>query len=107
MNREVYPAGTPLFLSQRTGDTCIDLVKTPYTVIGYENGKLKVQSALCVFPEVSYFDTLPLRIEEDKTGDILELTWHAKKKRWGTVGRDRDYPYYAYFGSYEYFPYLN
>lgn len=107
MNRIIYPVGTQLFLSQRTGDMCIDLIKIPYTVIGDKGGKLIIQSAKCNFPEECYFDTLPLSIEEDKDGDVVELTWHPKKKMWGTTGGDEDYPYYAYFGKYEYFPYVN
>lgn len=107
MNRVIYPVGTKLFLSQRTGDMCIDMIKTPYTVIGYKNNKLIIQSAKCNFPEECYFDTMPISMEEDKEGDIIELTYHNRKGRWGTEGRDRDYPYYAFFGSWEYFPYLN
>lgn len=107
MNRVTCPIGTKLFLSQRTGDMCIDMIKTPYTVIGIEKGKLIIQSAKCNFPEECYFDTLPLSIEEDKDGEIIELTWHAKREKWGTKGRDSDYPYYAYFGEWKYSPYLN
>lgn len=107
MEKEIQPIGTKLYLSQRTGDYYVDLVKTPYTVVGYLKGKMLIQSAKCNFPENSYWDTLPISIEEDPDGLIIELSWAPKKKRWQIDKYHTGYPEIAYFGSWEYFPYWN
>lgn len=103
-----YPEiGTQLYLQQETGNYYVDMVKWPYTVIDVRNGKVIIQSAKLNFPTPSYYDTLPDSIEEDKEGDILELTYSRKKKMWQIDRYKTGYPSYAYFGKWEYTPYLN
>ena len=51
MATKFYPeVGTKLYLSQRTGNYYVDMVKTPYTVIGVASGKVLVhaQRGQCV-----------------------------------------------------------
>lgn len=106
--QKFYPeVGTPLYLSQRTGDYYVDLVKVPYTVVGINRGRIIIQSANCIFPKNSHFNTLPSYIIPDDEGEILELSWSRKKGMWQNDKYQTGYPYYAYFGKYEYYPYLN
>lgn len=107
MNKKLYDIGTKLYIQQKTGDYFVDMVKYPFTVIGYNSGKLIIQSAKCNFPKKRYYDTLPLSIEEDLDGDILELNWSEKNKWWQYKASKNSYPYIAHFGNYEYQPYLN
>ena len=69
MATKFYPeVGTKLYLSQRTGDYYVDMVKIPYTVIGTVSGKLLVQECQLIFNGPRYFDTLPDEIKEDPNG---------------------------------------
>ena len=106
---KVYPKiGEKLYLSQRTGDYYVDMVKTPYTVVGFFMGKVLVQEAECIFPKPRYYDTLPLEIKANPQGNIIALNWSPKHKTWqyNTISH-AGYPEYAHFGNWEYFPYLN
>lgn len=107
MNKVMYEIGTKLYLSQRTGDYYVDLVKTPYTVIGYTCGKMLIQQAKCNFPSPRYFDTLPESIEEDPDGEIIQLNWAPRKGRWQIDRYHTGYPELAFFGVWDYYPYLN
>ena len=128
LKEKTYPnVGDKLYLRQFTGNDYVDMVKRPYTVIGVSKGKVLVQECELVWPiyhcsndghpdydrkelegkRVAFFDTMPESIIEDKNGRIEELTWHNKRKMWGTPGREADYPEYAIFGEWKYFPYLN
>ena len=51
MNKKLYDIGTKLYIQQKTGNCWVDMVKYPFTVIGYKRGKLIIQSAKCNFPE--------------------------------------------------------
>ena len=106
---EIPPVGTRLYLSQRTGNPWVDMVKKPYTVVRIINDKkIVIQEAKCEFPTPRYYDSLPINIKEDEDGDILELNWAPKKHKWQYKSFPSDsYPYYAYFGRWEYQPYLD
>lgn len=107
MGKQLYEIGTELYIQEKTGDDYVDMVKYPFTVIGCKGGKLIIQSAKCNFPEKRYFDTLPLSIEEDTTGDILLLSWSEKNQWWQYKAYKNSYPFIAHFGEYQYYPYLN
>ena len=121
-----YPeAGTKLYLQQRTGDYFVDMVKTPYTVIGRKGGKLLVQSCKLIAPvyhcvgdsrldrpdlegqRVFFYDTVAESIEPDPDGEVLELSWAPKRGRWQIDRYKTGYPEIANFGKYEHQPYLN
>ena len=103
-----YPSiGTKLYLSQNTGNYYVDKVKHPYTVIGYDHGKIIIQSAKLVFSGPRYYDSIPDRIEEDSNGDILKLNWAPKKCAWQVDQYKTGYPSIAHFGSWEFDPYLD
>lgn len=117
--------GMPLFLKQITGNYWVDMVKHPYTVIDITSTTVVVQEAKCIFPvfhykdsmseyykildgiRVQFYDTLAESIEPDPYGQIKVLTYHKKRNLFGTKGPDANYPQYAFFGKYEYQPYLN
>ena len=104
-----YPeVGTKLYLSQRTGLMYVDMVRTPYTVIGHARGKLLVQECELVFNGIRYFDTLPDEIKANPNGRILELSWAPKKERWQIDKHKTGYPSIAFFGEgWQYYPYLD
>lgn len=123
---KTYPkVGDKLYLSQQTGSYYVDIVKRPYTVIDVTPSKVLIQECKMIPPvyhccgnpnldvpeyegqRVWFYDTVAEKIEEDEFGNIEELTWHAKRERWGTKGRDNDYPYYAFFGEWKHQPYLD
>ena len=107
MEKIIYPIGTKLYLSQRTGDYYVDMVRRPYTVVGYSKGKLLIQQAKCSFPTPCYYDTLPTSIEEDPEGEVLELSWAPKKGIWQIDKYHTGYPEFAFFGEWDFKPYLN
>lgn len=116
--------GDKLYLRRFTGDEYSDLVKFPYTVVAVTRKTISVQACKLIAPvyhccgnpnldrpdlegqRVFFFNTVAETIEPDPDGAIEELTWHSKRKLWGTAGRDDDYPYYAIFGEYVHYPYL-
>lgn len=103
-----YPAiGTQLYLSQRTGNWAVDDVKRPYTVIAVDARHVTIQAAKCNFPTPCYFDTLPTSIEENPEGEILKLNWAPKKHRWQIDKYQTGYPEIAYFGKWEFYPYVD
>lgn len=103
-----YPqVGDKLYLSQRTGRTYVDMVKIPYTVIKVEKKYIYVQSCKLIFNGDVYFDTLPDDIIEDPNGEIKKLTWRPKKEMWAIDEFNTGYPEFAFFGKWEYFPYLD
>ena len=123
---KTYPkVGDKLYLRQFTGDSFVDQVKEAYTVIKVDKSKVVVQSCKYVWPtfhyeegmsdyyrefdgqECRFYDTLPEKILEDNEGVTKELTWHSKRQKWGTKGRESDYPEFAIFGEWRYQPYLN
>lgn len=100
--------GDKLYLSQRTGNMYVDEVKRPYTVIAVSPKHVVVQAAKCIFPTPHYYDTMPISIEADAEGEILELNWATKKHRWQIDKYQTGYPEIAHFTEeYEYFPYLD
>lgn len=121
-----YPeVGTELFLSQRTGNFYVDMVKVPYTVVGQRSGKLLVQECKLIAPvyhctgnpnldrpdlegqRVFFYNTVAERIEPDPKGKILELNWAPKWGRWQIDEYQTGYPQIATFGKYEHQPYLD
>ena len=99
MTNKTYPkVGDHLYLSTLSGDFYGDLVRRPYTVVEVNKGIIKVQKCQLIFNGPRYYNTMADDIKEDKNGKIEELTWK---------GRDRDYPQYAFFGEWDYYPYLN
>jgi len=106
---KVFPkVGDQLYLSQQTGNYWVDMCKVPYTVIGVEKSYILIQEAECIFPSPRYYDTLPIAIREDKTGEILKLSWAPKRGRWQyNTPNHAGYPEYAYFGEWKYQPYLS
>lgn len=106
--RRYYPeVGTPLYLQSRCGDSWVDRVKTPYTVIQVTKRNIFIQSCNLVFKGDRYYDTLPDEILPDSEGEILRLSWAPSKGVWQIDKYHTGYPEYAYFGKYEYAPYLN
>lgn len=123
-----YPKiGTPLYLYQQTGDSWVDEVKTPYTVIGVtiKGHKLLIQECKLIAPvyhcvgnpyldrpdlegqRVFFYDTVAESIEPDPNGQILELNWAPKKGRWQIDRYKTGYPEIAEFGEYKHQPYRN
>lgn len=126
MTKKYYPnVGDQLYLRQFTGSYYIDMVKRPYTVIDVTLTTIKVQECELIAPiyhcegnpyldrpdlegkRVFFYDTVAETIKPDPTGQIEELTWHAKREMWGTKGPDSNYPQYAIFGEYMHSPYLD
>lgn len=99
--------GDKLYLSQRTGNSWIDMVKTPYTVIGVTKTNVFIQACRCIFPTPRYFDTLPTSIEADPNGEIVKLNWAPKRGKWQIDRYQTGYPEFAYFGEWLYQPYLD
>ena len=121
-----YPeVGTPLYLHQYTGDYWVDQCKDPYTVIGQKAGKLLIQSCQLIAPvyhccgnpnldrpelegqRVFFYDTVAESILPDPNGEILELSWAPKKRRWQIDRYKSGYPQVANFGCYMHEPYKN
>lgn len=93
------PIGTKVTISRLTGS------ETPYTVVGYSGGKLRIRRARLVFDGPHYYDSVADRIEEGLPGDPEdELVWKPKSKRWGGKGRYGGYPI---FGRWSHEPYLD
>jgi hypothetical protein len=108
MATKFYPeVGTKLYLSQRTGNYYVDMVKTPYTVIGVSSGKVLVQECQLIFNGPRYYDTLADEIKANPNGQILELNWAPKKARWQIDKYKSGYPSIATFGRWDYQPYLD
>ena len=108
VRQKFYPeVGTKLYLSQRTGDYFVDMVKYPYTVVGTSHGKLLIRSCKLIFNSTRYFDTLADDIQEDPDGEIITLSWAPKKGMWQYDKYQTGYPEYAYFGEWKFQPYLN
>ena len=124
--KKFYPeAGTQLYLQQKTGNCYIDMVKTPYTVIGARRGKVLIQSCKLIAPvyhcvgdpyldrpdlegqRVFFYDTVAESIEPDPNGDVLELNWSPKYGRWQIDRYKTGYPEIAHFGKYEHYPYID
>lgn len=127
MNQEQknYPKlGEQLYLYQKTGNSWIDEVKSPYTVVSVTDELILIQSAKLIFPvfhynpktmsdyykqfdnqRVCFYDTLAESIIEDKEGNYKILKWNKKLNKWTT--NEKSYPEIAEFGKYEYQPYLN
>lgn len=124
---KVYPqVGDHLYLHQETGNSWIDMVKRPYTVISVSKTEVIVQSTKLIYPvfhynpetmseyykqfdgqRVCFYDTVAESFEEDSNGRVETLYWKPKTKRWGTKGTKYDYPEYAVFGKWEHQPYLD
>lgn len=125
MKKTQIKVGDKLYLRQFTGNSYVDMVKYPYTVIGVTPSKVTVQACKLTAPvyhcvgnpyldrpdlegqRVFFYDTVAEKIEADPNGAIEELTWHAKRGMWGTKGPDSNYPQYAIFGEWKHFPYLD
>lgn len=122
--------GDKLYLSQRTGDYYVDMVKRPYTVIAVSKTEVKIQRCKLIFPifeadpnwteeqkryygpmvgkRVCFYDTVAESIEADPNGEIISLKWAPKKERWQHASYSGDaYPEIAFFGSWQHQPYLN
>lgn len=105
---KTYPnIGDKLYISQRTGNYYVDAVKRPYTVIAVTPLTVTIQSCKLIFNGPRYYDTLPDAIEEDPNGDLLELHWAPTKGRWQIDRYNTGYPQIAFFGSWEFYPYLD
>lgn len=108
MSAKFYPeVGTKLYLSQRTGNYYVDMVKTPYTVIGVASGKVLVQECQLIFNGPRYYDTIADDIKADPNGEVLALSWAPKKERWQIDKYKTGYPSVAFFGAWEHQPYLD
>ena len=125
MERFIPEVGTPLYLQQRTGNYYVDLVKRPYTVIGYERGKVIIQECKMTPPvyhcvgnphldrpdlegqRVWFYDTVAEFIEPDPEGRIEELNWSPKHGTWQIDRFKTGYPSFAHFGEYKHCPYMD
>ena len=119
--------GEGLYLSQRTGNYYVDMVKRPYTVIGVTSTTITIQRAKLIAPvyhcvgnpwldrpdlegqRVFFYDTIAESIEPDLDGEIKTLHWSNKKGKWQHKHDPYDrYPEFAFFGEgYQHQPYLN
>lgn len=115
------------YLRQFTGNSYVDIVKRPVTVVGVTSDRVMVQYAKLIAPvyhccgnpyldrpdlegqRVFFYDTVAENIEPDSNGRIEELSWHGRKGYWGSAGRkDSDYPQYLITAEgYQHQPYLN
>lgn len=125
MEKQVLKVGDRGYLRQFTGNSWVDMVKNPVTVIAVTPTKVVVQDCKLIAPvyhccgnphldrpdlegqRVFFYDTVAESIEEDPNGRTKELTWHAKRAMWGTEGRDADYPAYFIVGEWQHQPYLD
>ena len=81
------------------------ITKRPYTVISVSPREVVIQAARCVYPDGPvYYDTMPIGFEEDPTGRIEKLHWAPKVGKWQ---ENSVWPNYAYFGEWDYYPYLD
>lgn len=101
--------GDKLFLSQRTGNCMVDMVKHPYTVVEVSSSGIavKVQACKLIFYGKRYYDTIADEIREDDEGIILTLYWSRKHKKYQVDPTHSGYPYFAFFGKWEHQPYLD
>lgn len=114
------------YLRQFTGSHYVDMVKRPVTVVEVTPTKVVVQHAKLIAPiyrcvgnphldrpdlegqRVFFYDTVAESIEPDPYGPKEELTWHGRREKWGTPGKDSDYPEYLILGEgYRHQPYLD
>ena len=117
-----YPkVGDECYLRQYTSDYFINASRRPYTVIEVTDKEVKVQSCTLIDPiynnpedperngqRLFFYDTVAETILPNPAGRIEVLTWHPKRGMWGSKGlKETDYPFYAVFGKYEHYPYLN
>lgn len=125
MSKTFPKVGDHLYLRQFTGNSYIDMVKDPYTVIEVTPSKVKVQACKLIAPiyhcvgnphldradlegqRVFFYDTIAEKIEENPHGNIETLTWHRYKGLWATTGAHASYPLYAIIGEWKHFPYLD
>jgi len=109
-----FPAvGEHLYLRQFTGNSWVDEVKRPYTVIGVDkkSNLVIIQECELVFNGQRYYDTVADEIREDPHGQVMVLRYANTKKypnRWVEKGVAlSDYPQVAVFGQWIHEPYLN
>lgn len=109
MGQRIYPKiGEQLYLRQVRGGGCIEAVKRPYTVIDIRNNRVIIQKAKCIFdPKDNYFNSLPIAIKPSMDGEVLALSWSPKNNHWFCDPYSTGYRQVAFFGKYEYFPYLD
>lgn len=124
--KQLPKVGDQGYLRQFTGSYYVDMVKHPVTVVEVTPTKVVVQHAKLIAPvyhckgnpymdrpdlegqRVFFYDTVAESIEPDPNGFKEDLTWHAKKGKWGSKGRDSDYPEYLILGEgYKHQPYLD
>lgn len=108
MTDKIYPKiGEHLYLRQRTGNSWVDKVKYPYTVIDVTSSAVIVQGCKLLFNGDRYFNTIADKIEEDPEGDIKTLHWSPKHARWQIDEYGTGYPSFAVFGEWKHQPYLD
>lgn len=96
-NKKFIPEkGTPLTIVSATGS------ERPYTVIGYERGKLLVQECSLEFQGTRYYDSLPEHIFENPWGKVVELNWAPKFGLW-----QKNKYEIAIFGKWAYHPHCD
>ena len=98
--------GEKLYLSQHLSDNFVDPVKIPYTVSRIlSTDKIEVRRCRLVFHcPVDYY-SMPDEIQEDPLGKVMVLRWNEKRGEWCEYPLS-EYPYYATFGAWEYYPYF-
>ena len=98
--------GEKLYLSQHISDNFVDPVKIPHTVSRILSiDKIEVRRCKLVFncPVDNY--SMPDEIQEDPDGRAVTLSWNEERGEWCEYPLSA-YPYYATFGAWEYYPYL-
>lgn len=99
--------GEKLYLSQHTKNYFVNAVKIPYTVSKILSpNEIEVRECKLIFNGPQYYDSMPDEIEEDLAGKVVKLRWNERRSAWCEYPLG-DYPYYAKFGAWEYYPYLN
>lgn len=106
MSKYIPTVGEHLYTYTPCNMFYVAYCKTPYTVVEVKGNTITIQEARCIFPAVRYYDTLPIRIEEDKQGTCRKFRWSEKKQRW-QQSPCGSYPEVAVFGEWKYQPYLD
>ena len=107
-NQKWFPkVGDHLYLSQRTGNFYVDLVKNPYTVVEVTPQVVRIRACKLIFNGPRYYDTIADEIQDDPNGEILDLHWAPKKQQWQIDKYHTGYPDIAFFGEWAHQPYLD
>lgn len=107
MEKYFPKVGEHLYLRQSTGNSWVDMVKDPYTVVNVTPSRVVVRECKLLFKGDRYYDTVADEIEDDPNGELKVLHWAPKKGRWQVDEYGTGYPEFAVFGEWKHQPYLD